>query len=88
MTEFVEQAMALWQASPAGLPPFAHSYDAAAQAARETELGRFVESVEAELHSLPRTRSERQATHERITSAFVRFQERVWTSMTAIWICC
>jgi hypothetical protein len=65
--------MALWQASPAGLPPFAHSYDAAAQAARETELGRFVESVEAELHSLPRTSSERQATHERITSAFVRF---------------
>ena len=65
--------MALWQASPASLPPFAHSYDAAAQAAREMALRRFVESVQAELHSLPRTRAERQATHERITSAFVRF---------------
>ncbi len=73
MTELVEQAMALWQASPASLPPFAHSYDPAAQAAREMALGRFVQSVEAELHRLPRTRSERQVTHERITSAFVRF---------------
>jgi hypothetical protein len=73
VVEFVERATALWQTCPANLPPFAHSYDVAAQAAREMELGRFVGSVEAELHSLPRTRSERQATHERITSAFVRF---------------
>jgi hypothetical protein len=73
VTVLLQEALALWQDSPASLPPFAHSYGVAEQAAKEMELGRFVESVQAELQRLPRTRPERLVTHERITAAFVRF---------------
>jgi hypothetical protein len=45
----------------------------AEQAARETELERFLESIQSECRSLPHTRPARRVAHDRITSAFVRF---------------
>jgi hypothetical protein len=71
--ELLSRTIALWRESPTCLPPFARSFSPEEQAAREKELETFLGSVQSECQSLPRTRSDRQAAHQRITAAFVRF---------------
>jgi hypothetical protein len=71
--ELLSRTIALWQESHTCLPPFARSFSPEEQAAREKELEAFLGNIQSECRSLPRTRSDRQAAHQRITSAFVRF---------------
>jgi hypothetical protein len=73
VTGLLEESIALWRESPACLPGFERAYTSGEQAAREAQLDAFLESIERELRSLPRTRPERQAARERITRAFARF---------------
>lgn len=73
MNELLEESIALWRESPAVLPRLKRPFTADEQEHRERQLGQFLQSIELELRSLPRNRSERQATRERITSAFARF---------------
>jgi hypothetical protein len=68
----LEKSITLWLESPAvlpGLKPFSGD----GQEHRERHLEHFLRSIELELRSLPRTRSERQASRQRINSAFVGF---------------
>jgi len=65
--ELLEQAIALWRECPAGLPEFGHTYTPGEQQARERELDRFLEEVQSELRSLPRSRSEREVVQRRIS---------------------
>ena len=60
----------LWQECEPCAPPFEFTYSPREQSAREAHLDRFLEAVNSELHRLPRTAPERQATQERITAAF------------------
>ena len=71
--EWLEESIALWRASPAVLPGLKQPFTAEEQTHRERHLEQFLRSIELELRSLPRTRSERQASRQRMTSAFVRF---------------
>lgn len=73
MTGLLQEAIELWQQSPASLPPFERAYTEDQQAARERDLLQFLESLRAEVRRLPRTRPERAAAHGRITDAFERF---------------
>jgi hypothetical protein len=73
VTGLLEESIARWRESPAGLPPFERTFRAEDQAVRETRTERFLASIEAELRSLPRTRPEREAARDRITAAFVHF---------------
>ena len=73
MTDLLQQAVALWNESPVCLPAFERAFSADEQAARERELDRFLQGLESEWHSLPRTKSERQAARGRITSVFAGF---------------
>ncbi len=73
MTDLLQQAIALWNESPASLPAFARVFTADEQAEREEQLDRFLQGIEAELRSVPRNRSERQAARKRITSVFACF---------------
>ena len=72
MTELLQESIALWQESPVSLPSFERTFTPNEQAARETQLERFLASLQAELRSLPRSRPERDAARNRVTSAFVR----------------
>lgn len=72
MTELLQELIALWQESPVSLPSFERTFTPDEQAARETQLERFLASLQAELRSLPRSRPERDAARNRVTSAFVR----------------
>jgi hypothetical protein len=72
VTQLLQESIALWRESPVSLPSFERTFTPDEQAARETQLERFLASLQAELRSLPRTRPERDAARERITSAFVR----------------
>ena len=73
MTQLLEESIALWSEGPDSLPGFERTFTAAEQAVREAQLDAFLESIERELRSLPRTRPERQAARERITRAFAGF---------------
>jgi hypothetical protein len=73
VTGLLQQAITLWNESPLCAPAFERLFTADEQAARERELDRFLQGIEVELHSVPRTRSERQAARERITSVFAGF---------------
>ena len=73
VTDLLQQAIALWNESPVSLPAFERVFTTDEQSAREAQLDRFLEGIEVELRSLPRTRSERQAARERITSVFAGF---------------
>lgn len=73
VTELLQESIALWRESPVCLFTFECTFTPEEQAARETQLYEFLQSIEAELRSLPRTRWERQGARDRITSAFVRF---------------
>lgn len=75
--ELLEQAIALWRESPACVPPLPRSFSPEEQAAGEEQLDRFLDGIQAELHSLPANRAEREAARERITAAFVRFGKAV-----------
>ena len=63
--------MALWRESPVSLPAFERTFEAQDQARREAQLERFLDALQAELRSLPRSRAEREEARERITAAFV-----------------
>ena len=65
MKELIEDAVALWEECPAGLPALGRAFNTSEQEAREAELARFIESIEGELHRPPRTRAERQQARER-----------------------
>jgi len=73
VTQLLEESIALWSEGPDSLPGFERTFTAAEQAVREAQLDAFLESIERELRSLPRTRPERQAARERITRAFAGF---------------
>lgn len=70
---YLDSALAAWQDCPAGPPRFSRSFSPAEQAGREAELERFLDALQAELQRPPRNRPERQASHQRVTAAFVRF---------------
>lgn len=73
MIELLQHAIALWNESPVSVPAFERVFTPDEQAARETQLDRFLQGIEGELRSVPRNRSERQAARERITSVFACF---------------
>jgi len=73
VTELLQPALALWRQCPADLPAFDHSFTPAEQSSREVLMDRFLSTLESELYRPPRTRSERQAMHERLTEAFAEF---------------
>jgi hypothetical protein len=73
--ELLEQAIALWRECPADLPEFGHTYPVGEQQSRERELDRFLEEIQSELRSLPRSRSERESVQGRISEAFVRLAQ-------------
>lgn len=64
---------ALWWESDADIPDLGPRYTPDEQSAREAQLERFQSTVTSEAKRAPRTRSERQATQERILSAFRTF---------------
>ena len=69
--ELLEEAVAQWWSSETSFPEFARRFTPREQAEREAELTKFIERIEAEVAQLPRGRSEREATRERINTAFV-----------------
>jgi hypothetical protein len=71
VTELLQESIALWRESPVSLPAFERTFEPQEQARREAQLERFLDALQAELRSLPRTRSEREEARERITAAFV-----------------
>jgi hypothetical protein len=73
VTGLLHEAVALWNDSPVSVPTFERVFTADEQGARERQLDRFLQGIEGELRSVPRTRSERQAARERITSVFACF---------------
>jgi len=70
--ELLEDAVALWRSSDSTFPDSARRFTCDEQAAREAELGLFLQRVEAEAAQLPCARSERDSTRQRIAAAFVR----------------
>lgn len=73
VTSLLEESVALWHESEP-LPSLpGRTYREEEQSRREADLDCFLESIEAEFRRLPRTRSDRDRTRERITAAFVRF---------------
>jgi hypothetical protein len=74
-SELLQQSLALWRQCPLTPPPWDRTFTPGSQAEREARLEEFLAGVEAELRSLPRTRAQREATRERIASAFVRFSK-------------
>lgn len=77
MTDLLDEAIGLWRDCPGDLPDFAQTsgnrtYDPEEQQVHEAEFDLFLQSVKAELATVPRCRAERSAAQSRITSAFVR----------------
>ena len=70
---FVEQFTALWWEIDSRNPPLGPTYTPEEQSSREAHLKQFQSTVNAEAKHAPRTRSERQATQERILAAFRAF---------------
>ncbi len=70
VAELLEDAVAQWRSSDTVFPEFARRFTRREQAEREAELTHFLECIEAEVAELPRVRSERDRTRERITTAF------------------
>ena len=73
MTELLQSALALWRQCPATLPPFDHRFTPDEQSRREGLMDGFLSTLESELQRPPFTRADRQAMHERLTSAFAEF---------------
>lgn len=73
MTDLLGAALAQWRECPDTLPPFDRAFTPEQQAQREARMEAFLQSLESELHRPPRSRSERQAMHERLTAAFAEF---------------
>jgi hypothetical protein len=69
MTRLLER----WRQADSVLPAFLPSYSAHEQARREEHLDRYLESVEAELHTAPRGRADKAGAEERLTIAFRLF---------------
>ncbi|HUJ29644.1 MAG TPA: hypothetical protein VLY23_00055 [Candidatus Acidoferrum sp.] len=78
MCELLQQSLALWAEAaggddPSGLPLFGRTFTPVEQAARETLLDRFLDTIESELRQMPRTRAERSSARARVTSGFTDF---------------
>jgi hypothetical protein len=73
VTQLLQPALALWRECPAVLPAFDHAFTPAEQSGREALMDRFLSALESELRRPPCTRPERQAMHERLTTAFAQF---------------
>jgi len=77
MTPTVEQlaaeSIARWQRGEEYFPPLGRRFTPAQQSHKEVLLDRFLSSLEGELQSAPRTKTQRARVHERITSAFAEF---------------
>ncbi len=71
--QLLEESLSLWRLDAVRPPPFDGTFTAAEQATREIHLDLLLQTVEAELRDLPRTRSERRSARSRITSAFIDF---------------
>ena len=77
VTELLDEAIGLWRDCPGDLPEFEltsgkRKYDEQEQQLHENEFDLFLQSVKSELGAIPRSRAERAAAQERISSAFVR----------------
>ncbi len=66
----VQHFTALWWEDHTRPPEYGPTYSHDEQLAREAQLQRFQETVSAEAQHAPRTATERQATQDRILSAF------------------
>lgn len=69
----LEESLAVWRECPDSLPDFDRSITAVEQAARESQLQRFLDCVQSEVERPPCTRAERQAMHQRLTAALEQF---------------
>ena len=69
----MEEWVGVWQASPATLPRLGRRFTPADQSDRELHLDTFLQAVQAEAQSLPRTKAERKTALARITAAFEQF---------------
>jgi hypothetical protein len=68
--ELVQHFVALWWQDHASAPHYGPTYSHDEQLAREAQLLRFQQTVSAEAQHAPRTVAERQATQDRLLSAF------------------
>ncbi len=71
--ELAQEALSLWRQEEICPAPFERTFTPGEQAPRERHLDRFLQTIEAELRELPRTKTERNAARSRITSGFVDF---------------
>lgn len=69
----LDEALAVWRACPSNPPHLERRFSESQQAEGEAQLARFSGALQAELRSIPRTRAERQSTHQRITAGFAAF---------------
>lgn len=69
----LDEALAVWRACPSNPPHLERRFSEGQQAEGEAQLARFSGALQAELRSIPRTRAERQSTHQRITAGFAAF---------------
>jgi hypothetical protein len=77
VTDLLDEAIAVWRECPCQLPDFAQTspaptYGPEQQALHEREFDLFLQSVGAELSTVPGDRAARVAAQGRISSAFVR----------------
>ncbi|HEY3439950.1 MAG TPA: hypothetical protein VGK29_04335 [Paludibaculum sp.] len=72
-TDLIDEALGVWRACPLAPPCLPRRFDETRQAEGERQMTRFLGGLQAELRSIPRTRTERQGVHQRITAAFAAF---------------
>lgn len=73
MRELLQEWLSQWKQDAHCLAAFDKSFTPSEQATRETHLDRFLQSVERELRERLKTKSQRRAAQDRITSAFTSF---------------
>ena len=73
MDELLRASLALWRDCPTTLPALPRTFTVTEQATRERQFDRFLEGIQNELKSIPRSRSERLEAQSRITDLFTRF---------------
>jgi len=73
VAELLQDWLSVWKQDSQPLPALDTTFTPVEQATREAHLGRFLQSVEKELRDTPRTKSERRAAQNHITTAFTCF---------------
>src|SRR6266516_3225226 len=71
-TSFVEESIAAWHQSSTQFPSLGRHYSEDEQQQRERLFDLAIKAAQAELQTLPRTRSERTETYGRLTSLAAR----------------